>query len=155
MSSIVLGQTTSPQYTETSTQNTLTRFSLILNNLTKSPNLTNSTLNPTYLNVNFKNSINNQFINNSKDLTLIVNDLETFNVDNLEVLTNFNNIIDNTSLDLTFFNINSYNNNFNNTNLNFNNKKTTVKSNLVTTTTFLNSDVKLLTDMYILMLLTK
>jgi len=135
--------------------NTFTKYSLILNTLTRSPNLTNGTLNPTSFFTSFSQNLNNDTYNNLKDLTLIHSDFEIFNVDNLEVITNFNNSISNSNTDFHFFNINLYNNTIANTSLSFATKNDFKKSNVTTTNSFLNSDTKLLTDMYILMLLNK
>ena len=135
--------------------NTFTKYSLILNSLTRSPNLTNGTLNPTSVFTTFNQNLNDSVTSNLKDLTLVNSDFETFNVDNLEVITNFNNTITTSNADFHFFNINFYTNSINNTNLSFNKKDVSTKSNFITTNSFLNSDTKLLTDMYILMLLNK
>ena len=135
--------------------NTFTKYSLILNSLTRSPNLTNGTLNPTSVFTTFNQNLNDSVTSNLKDLTLVNIDFETFNVDNLEVITNFNNTITTSNADFHFFNINFYTNSINNTNLSFNKKDVSTKSNFITTNSFLNSDTKLLTDMYILMLLNK
>jgi hypothetical protein len=135
--------------------NTYNKHFLILSNLVKSPQLTNGTLNPNYFLNNFTNSITMQTNLNSKDLTLVVNDLDTFNVDNLEILSNLSNLNNTIGTDLMFFNFNSYNNQPLNTKLNFINSINHVKGNNHLTTTFLNSDFKLLTDLYILMLLQK
>jgi hypothetical protein len=135
--------------------NTLTKYSLILNSLTRSPNLTNGTLNPTSVFTTFTQNLNDSVTSNLKDLTLVNSDFETFNVDNLEVITNFNNTITTSNADFHFFNINFYINAINDTNLSFNQKSVSTKSNFITTNSFLNSDTKLLTDMYILMLLNK
>jgi hypothetical protein len=135
--------------------NTFTKYSLILNSLTRSPNLTNGTLNPTSVFTTFTQNLNDSVTSNLKDLTLVNSDFETFNVDNLEVITNFNNTITTSNADFHFFNINFYINAINDTNLSFNQKSVSTKSNFITTNSFLNSDTKLLTDMYILMLLNK
>ena len=135
--------------------NTYNKHFLILSNLVKSPQLTNGTLNPNYFLTNFTNSTSLQTNLNYKDLTLVVNDLDTFNVDNLEILSNISNLNSTIGTDLVFFNFNLYSNKPLNTKLNFINSMNHSKVNTHLTTTFLNSDFKLLTDLYILMLLQK
>ena len=154
-SNIVLEQGNTMPSLSSDVNNTFTKYSLILNSLTRSPNLTNGTLNPTSVFTTFNQNLNDSVTSNLKDLTLVNSDFETFNVDNLEVITNFNNTITTSNADFHFFNINFYTNSINNTNLSFNKKDVSTKSNFITTNSFLNSDTKLLTDMYILMLLNK
>lgn len=132
-----------------------TNYALLLNTLTKSPQLTNGTLNPTYLTLNINRSNNSTLLNSTKDITLLINDLDMLNSDNLEILNNFNNTITNNNSDLTFFNVNTYNTDLVSTSLVFNSKLSKTKPNVTTTTPFLNSDRRLLTDMVILTTLIK
>lgn len=154
-SGVTLNQSLLMLNNEENLGNTYNKHFLILSNLVKSPQLTNGTLNPNYFLTNFTNSTSLQTNLNSKDLTLVVNDLDTFNVDNLEILSNISNLNSTIGTDLVFFNFNLYSNKPLNTKLNFINSTNHTKVNTHLTTTFLNSDLKLLTDLYILMLLQK
>ena len=140
--------TTSPSYDITA-NDAYTRYTFLLNTLTRSHNLTSGNLNPTYLTDNHQTAKFNSFANTTKDLTLVMNDFDVLNVDNLELLHNFSNVINNYSADLTFFNINSYNLPLTQTSLTFNSKTSNTKTNVILNTTFLNSDNKLLSDMYL------
>ncbi len=154
-SNIILDQNNDVLSFGTNAESTFNKYSLLLNTLTKSPSLTNGTLNPTYSVVNLSQNPAQHVLTTSKDLTLISNDLETFNIDNLEIITNFNNSLSSTKPEFQFFNTNSYSTNLNNTGLTFNFKKDSNKLNFTLNNSFLNSDKKLLSDIYIFMLLNK
>lgn len=130
--------------------NTYTQYALLLNTLTKSPNLTNGILNPTYSTTVLNHSTKSHVINSTKDITLLINEWDILNSDNLEILNNFNNAITNNHSDLTFFNINDYTYNTPSTGLVFNFKGTISKPNLITTTAFLQCDQRLLSDISLL-----
>ena len=76
-------------------------------------------------------------------------------MDNLEILNNFSNVITNNNTDLTFFNPTSYSTPLSQTSLTFNPKMQNSRINLISTTNFLNADVKLLSDIYLLNLIMK
>ena len=154
-SGIVLNQNNSLDSVTDNLNSTFTKYSLILNTLIRSFYLTNGNLNPTYPTINFLRNTNHLTSNSSKDITVVNNDVELLNVDNLEVVTNFNNLTNNYNTDFNFFMNNLYNNTVDNTTLNFNYKKTSNSNNLRLSYTMLNPDLKLLSDLYILMLLNK
>ena len=154
-SGIVLNQNNSLDSVTDNLNSTFTKYSLILNTLIRSFYLTNGNLNPTYPTINFLRNTNHPTSNSSKDITVVNNDVELLNVDNLEVVTNFNNLTNNYNTDFNFFMNNLYNNTVDNTTLNFNYKKTPNSNNLRLSYTMLNPDLKLLSDLYILMLLNK
>ena len=134
---------------------TYTKYSLLLNTLTKSASLTNGVLNPTYSALNITNATNTNVANSTKDVTLVINDWDVLTMDNLEILNNFSNVITNNNTDLTFFNPTSYSTPLSQTSLTFNPKMQNSRINLISTTNFLNADVKLLSDMYLLNLIMK
>ena len=154
-SGIVLNRNNSLDSVTDNLNSTFTKYSLILNTLIRSFYLTNGNLNPTYPTINFLRNTNHLTSNSSKDITVVNNDVELLNVDNLEMVTNFNNLTNNYNTDFNFFMNNLYNNTVDNTTLNFNYKKTSNSNNLRLSYTMLNPDLKLLSDLYILMLLNK
>jgi len=154
-SNAIINNNSQTQKQELNTNDLYTKYSLLLSTLTCSHNLTNSTLNPTYFNTTFNTNSLNSVNNNTKDLTLIINDLDLLNIDNLEVLTNFSNTLNHYDTNLSFFNVNSYNTTIDNTTLNFTSEKHSKRMNFAINNNLLKSDSKLLTDMYILTLITK
>jgi len=103
-------------------ENSLTYYSLLLNNLLKSPNLTNGSLNPSYYSPLFHH--NNLYSSSTigKDVTLNNIDSEILHIDNLETLTTLSNNLTSSTTLLNFYNVNLYTNDLENTNLTFNSK---------------------------------
>jgi hypothetical protein len=154
-STIILNSNVLGKDANINTSEAYTKYSLLLNTLTKSASLTNGVLNPTYATLNVINATNTNLSNSSKDVTLVINDWDLLTMDNLEILNNFSNVITNNNTDLTFFNSTSYYNSLSQTSLTFNPKMQHTKANVISTTNFLNADVKLLSDMYLLNLIMK
>lgn len=126
-------------------------FNLILNGMLRSNSLTNSNLNPTYL-TNYISSLKkttNLNVTSDKDVSILVTELDLLNTDNLELLLNLNNNITSLSNDVSFFNLNNYNNNsLTNSHLSLNLRKNSQKYNL--NSNYTNIDNKLLLDLYLL-----
>jgi hypothetical protein len=135
--------------------NTFSKYSLLLNTLIRSLSLTNGLLNPFTQNLNFVDQNKTLPYTNLKDIILVHNDMDIFNVDNLEILTNYNTLLNNTNTDFNFFNTNEYTNVLTNTTLTFNSKPFIDKSNHHSPSLLTNVDIKLITDLYILMLINK
>lgn len=154
-SGIILDRNNSLDLVTDNLNSTFTKYSLLLNTLIRSFYLTNGNLNPTYPTINFLKNTNHHTSNSLKDITVVNNDVELFNVDNLEIVTNFNNLTNNYNTDFNFFTNNLYNNTIDNTTLNFNCTRTSNSDNIQLPYTMLNPDLKLLSDLYILMLLNK
>ena len=126
-------------------------FSLILNSMLRSRSLTNSNLNPVYLNteLNRVQQYTNLTNTDTKDISILVSETDLLSIDNLELLLNLNNNITSVHNSVSFFNVNSYvNNDLLNPNLTLNFKKTTSKFNL--NSNYSSMDNNLLLDLYVL-----
>ena len=126
-------------------------FSLILNSMLRSRSLTNSNLNPVYLNteLNRVQQYTNLTNTDTKDISILVSETDLLSIDNLELLLNLNNNITSVHNSVSFFNVNSYvNNDLLNPNLRLNFKKTTSKFNL--NSNYSSMDNNLLLDLYVL-----
>ena len=154
-SSITLEQNTQLNSLASNLNDTFTKYSLLLNSLTRSSYLTTNLLNPASVHTIATKSNNQSFVTNLKDITVINSDFEIFNIDNLEIITNYNTLLNNSNTDFHFFNNNEYANNLSNTTLTFNSNKVHPKVNPKLTSNLTNLDIKLLNDLYILMLLNK
>lgn len=154
-SSITLEQDTQLNSLTSNLNDTFTKYSLLLNSLTRSSYLTTNLLNPASVHTIATKSNNQAFVTNLKDITVINSDFEIFNIDNLEIITNYNTLLNNSNTDFHFFNNNEYTNNLSNTTLTFNSNKVHAKVSQKLTSNLTNLDIKLLNDLYILMLLNK
>ena len=126
-------------------------FSLILNNLLRSHALTNSNLNPSYITteLNLGQNVDNSSHSSTKDIAILVNEIDLLNTDNLELLLNLNSNITSSHNNVSFFNVNSYADiSSYNTNLTLNTKKhpKTYSYN----SNYSTIDKNLLLDLYIL-----
>jgi hypothetical protein len=126
-------------------------FNLILSGMLRSNYLTNSSLNPTYLNT-YPSSLkkpNKLDLSNEKDASILVVELDLLNTDNLELLLNLNSNITSPNNDVSFFNLNKYQNDaITNTCLVLNLQKHPQKHNL--NSHYTHIDNKLLIDLYLL-----
>jgi len=126
-------------------------FSIILNSMLRSRSLTNSNLNPVYLNteLNRVQQYNNPTNTDLKDISILVSETDLLSIDNLELLLNLNSNVTSVHNSVSFFNVNSYvNNDLLNPNLTLNLKKTTLKGNL--NSNYSSIDNNLLLDLYVL-----
>ena len=126
-------------------------FSLVLNSLLRSHALTNSNLNPSYITteLNLGQNVNNSSHSSTKDIAILVNEIDLLNTDNLELLLNLNSNVTSSHNNVSFFNVNSYNDiSSYNTNLTLNTKKhpKTYSYN----SNYSTIDKNLLLDLYIL-----
>lgn len=126
-------------------------FNLILNGMLRSNSLTNSSLNPTYLNTDISSlkKPNQLNVSNDKDVSILITELDLLNTDNLELLLNLNNNITSLDNNVSFFNLNNYHNDYlTNTHLVLNLQKHPKKHNL--NSHYTHIDNKLLIDLYLL-----
>lgn len=126
-------------------------FNLILNGMLRSNSLTNSSLNPTYLNtyISSLKKPNQLNVSNDKDVSILITELDLLNTDNLELLLNLNNNITSLDNNVSFFNLNNYHNDYlTNTHLVLNLQKHPKKHNL--NSHYTHIDNKLLIDLYLL-----
>lgn len=126
-------------------------FNLILNGMLRSNSLTNSSLNPTYLNtyISSLKKPNQLNVSNDKDISILITELDLLNTDNLELLLNLNNNITSLNNNVSFFNLNNYHNDYlTNTHLVLNLQKHPKKHNL--NSHYTHIDNKLLIDLYLL-----
>ena len=126
-------------------------FNLILNGMLRSNSLTNSSLNPTYLNtyISSLKKPNQLNVSNDKDVSILITELDLLNTDNLELLLNLNNNITSLNNNVSFFNLNNYHNDYlTNTHLVLNLQKHPKKHNL--NSHYTHIDNKLLIDLYLL-----
>jgi hypothetical protein len=117
----------------------------------RSRSLTNSNLNPVYLNteLNRVQQYNNLTNTDMKDISILVSETDLLSIDNLELLLNLNSNIASVHNSVSFFNVNNYiNNDLLNPNLTLNFKKTTHKGNL--NSNYSSIDNNLLLDLYVL-----
>ena len=132
-------------------QQSSTLFNLILNGMLRSNSLTNSSLNPTYLNtyISSLKKPNQLNVSNDKDVSILITELDLLNTDNLELLLNLNNNITSLNNNVSFFNLNNYHNDYlTNTHLVLNLQKHPKKHNL--NSHYTHIDNKLLIDLYLL-----
>lgn len=132
-------------------QQSSTLFNLILNGMLRSNSLTNSSLNPTYLNtyISSLKKPNQLNVSNDKDVSILITELDLLNTDNLELLLNLNNNITSLDNNVSFFNLNNYHNDYlTNTHLVLNLQKHPKKHNL--NSHYTHIDNKLLIDLYLL-----
>ncbi len=116
----------------------------------RSNSLTNSSLNPTYLNtyISSLKKPNQLNVSNDKDVSILITELDLLNTDNLELLLNLNNNITSLDNNVSFFNLNNYHNDYlTNTHLVLNLQKHPKKHNL--NSHYTHIDNKLLIDLYL------
>lgn len=152
---VTLLQKTDTTQTSNTLHDTSLNYSFLLNNLTRSAIVTNNSTNPTY-NFSWSHSQSTLPVSNSvKDINLVINESDLFNIDNLEVLNNYNNAISTAENQLAVFNSNSYTIPLSHTSLTFHAKRRDRESFTFHTSSLLNYDNKLLADMLLLTFLIK
>lgn len=152
---VTLLQKTDTTQASNTLHDTSLNYSFLLNNLTRSAIVTNNSTNPTY-NFSWSHSQSTLPVSNSvKDINLVINESDLFNIDNLEVLNNYNNAISTAENQLAVFNSNSYTIPLSHTLLTFHAKRRDREPFTFHTSSLLNYDNKLLADMLLLTFLIK